>query len=93
MKQCGRLDLPPIQLFASLASILSTPHTHLYGDTRPDAKPLIPQEKVVFITGPERGFSPKELKLLEQRATGVSLHRNILRAETAPIAAICRLST
>lgn len=87
MKQCGRLDLPPIQRFSHLRDLFGAPYTYFYGDTRPTAPPLTPQKKAVFITGPERGFSPKELGLLSEHAAGVSLHRNILRAETAPIAA------
>lgn len=90
MKQCGRLDLPPIHLIR-FEQIFDIPATYLFGDTRPNAKKITPQEEVVFITGPERGFSEKELKLLDQNGTGVSLHRNVLRAETAPIAATCLL--
>jgi 16S rRNA (uracil1498-N3)-methyltransferase len=91
MKQCGRLDLPPIQLFASLTDLFKSDFTYLFGDTRPNAPKISPHEKAVFITGPEKGFSEKEHKLLEQKATGVKLHRNILRAETAPIVALCLL--
>jgi len=47
---------------------------------------------MVFVTGPEKGFSERELKLLDEKAIGVRLHRNILRAETAPIAATCFFS-
>ena len=59
-----------------------------FGDTR-EGKKITHHEKVVWITGPEKGFSEEELKLLDQKAIGVKLHRNILRAETAPIAALC----
>jgi 16S rRNA U1498 N3-methylase RsmE len=89
----------------------------LFGDTRPQAKKLVPdhserkagrekmgqipenfcgrvlapEERVIFVTGPEKGFSDKELKWLDNHGSGISLHKNILRAETAPIAAICLL--
>lgn len=89
MKQCGRLDLPSLKIVPHFADLFGSPFTYLFGDTRPNAKQIIPSEKIVFISGPEKGFSEKELKLLDQHATGVCLHRNILRAETAPIAAIC----
>ena len=91
MKQCGRLDLPPIQIFSRLEELLNSDAACLFGDTRPHAKKITSQKKVVFITGPEKGFSEKELKLLDQKGTGVKLHGNILRAETAPIAAVCFL--
>lgn len=92
MKQCGRLDLPQIKIFSRLEELFGKPYKYLFGDTRPDAPKMSPGEKVVFITGPEKGFSEKEVKLLEKSATGVRLNKNILRAETAPIAATCLLT-
>lgn len=89
MKQCGRLDLPEIKVLSCFEEIFNAPYTYLFGDTRPEAKPLKAEEKTVFITGPEGGFSDKELTALDAKAQGVRLHKNILRAETAPIAAIC----
>ncbi len=89
MKQCGRLDLPAILVLPHFGDLFGKSFTYLFGDTRPHAKPLTPQAKVVLITGPEKGFSEKELQQLDRHATGVRLHRNILRAETAPIAGLC----
>lgn len=87
MKQCGRLDLPPIQFLSRFEEIFITSATYLFGDTRP-GKPLKQAKgQLFFITGPERGFSERELEVLDQKAIGVRLHKNILRAETAPIAA------
>ncbi len=92
MKQCGRLDLPPIHLVSQWEELFEIPATHLFGDTRPTAKPISPKkEKVLFITGPEKGFSEKEVKSLDQKGVGVRLHKNILRAETAPLVALCLL--
>lgn len=91
MKQCGRLDLPHLRIFSRLEEIFGAPYVYLFGDTRSDAKKMTAKEKVVFISGPEKGFSEKETKLLEKHGVGVSLHKNILRAETAPIAATCFL--
>ncbi len=84
MKQCGRFDLPPIQLL-SFKEILALDTALLFGDTR--ATKSEKKEKAVFVTGPEKGFSEKEIRALEKKGTGVRLHKNILRAETAPIAA------
>ncbi|HSX25459.1 MAG TPA: RsmE family RNA methyltransferase [Chlamydiales bacterium] len=89
MKQCGRLDLPSIQP-TSFNQLLTFPKI-LFGD--PAGDPLNhPAPPLLFITGPEKGFSPKELTLLKQKAQGVRLHKNILRAETAPIVAIALFS-
>lgn len=91
MKQCGRLDLPEIKLFDSFSELFG-PLPLLYGDTG-EAPPLAaPSGPVVFATGPEKGFSPKEQALLAQHGKGVRLHGNILRAETAPLAAAALLN-
>jgi 16S rRNA (uracil1498-N3)-methyltransferase len=91
MKQCGRLDLPSIKCLSSFEEIFKSPAAYLFGDTRPGGMlkeaPKRPDGKIVFITGPERGFSEKEVEMLDRKATGVRLHGNILRAETAPIVA------
>ena len=97
MKQCGRLDLPEILLMPSLAEWKPMQGTLLFGDTEEDApylwdlsliKPL-PSPVFLFI-GPEKGFDPKEVRFMQTalNAKGVKLHPNILRAETAPLAAL-----
>lgn len=87
MKQCGRLDLPEIKRMA-FKDLFSMAATYLFGDTDEKAPWLTEiTPPAVFITGPEKGFSEKELKILKQKASGVRIHQNILRAETAPIAA------
>lgn len=98
MKQCGRLYLPLIELKPPLREWPKQESCALfYGDVRPIA-PLFyeilqkKQEKhhsCCFLVGPEGGFSEKELALLsEWNAQGVRLHRHILRAETAALAAL-----
>lgn len=84
MKQCGRLDLPPIRLVSF--SDLLTADTLLFGDLHTDEKPTPQTGSLVFVTGPEKGFFEKELQALKSKGQGVRLHRNILRAETAPMA-------
>lgn len=92
MKQCGRADLPPIVRFKSLAELFKESTLPcLFGDVRETAMPMAREEKCLFVTGPEKGFSEKEEKLLEEKGKGVHLHKNILRAETAPIAALSML--
>jgi 16S rRNA (uracil1498-N3)-methyltransferase len=88
MKQCGRLDLPKIKILTRFDELFLPSYNYFFGDTNPDAPWITPQDRGVFITGPESGFSEKERKILQARASGVHLHKNILRAETAPIAAL-----
>jgi 16S rRNA (uracil1498-N3)-methyltransferase len=90
LKQSGRLHLPPLEILPHLTALFEREGQCLFGDIRPNAPPL-PRGCTIttlFITGPEQGFSKDELSLLDQKATGVRINPNILRAETAPIAAI-----
>lgn len=100
MKQCGRLYLPEIRCFDSISEILSlSSYYFLYGDVDPLAPTLqqtLQESKKtpVFFIGPEQGFHDKEvITFKKHHTTGVSLHYNILRAETASIAASVLLST
>lgn len=100
MKQCGRLDLPEIVLKPPLAQWQPLEHlVALYGDTRKEAPALnkatlLSSEEILFFVGPESGFDKKEIQILENklRAQGVKLHNNILRVETAALAALVLLA-
>jgi len=93
-KQSGQLYLPSIEVLSEFQSIFAHEALFLFGDTRNTERKQIPQSNCVgFISGPERGFSEQELKWLDQKATSIQLNKNILRAETAPIAAISILGT
>jgi 16S rRNA (uracil1498-N3)-methyltransferase len=90
LKQSGRLYLPAIESLPDMASLFVKEALFLFGDTH--ASDLISPSglktaQIVFISGPEKGFSEEELRLLEKKAKGVRLNPYILRAETAPIAA------
>lgn len=95
MKQCGRLDLPSLEIHPPLSAWQYPPQGAVfYGDVSPSAPPFskhLPAMKtpIVFFTGPEKGFSTQETLLLRNafQASGVSLHPYTLRAETAPILA------
>lgn len=103
MKQCRRLHLPSIYFIPSIIEWENqlTEKPSFFGDLDPIAPsfnnawkachhPVFP---VVFITGPEGGFSAEEVdSLKDQGATGVKLHDNILRTETASIMALSLLS-
>jgi RNA methyltransferase, RsmE family len=47
------------------------------------------EDSITLITGPESGFSKKEREFLNAATShNISLGKNILRAETAPITAL-----
>lgn len=100
MKQSGRLDLPTIEIRPELKKWSSLPFPAFFGDTSPSAPPFRnawkespPKEGVIFFIGPESGFNSQELVLLQKLgAQGVKLHENILRTETASLAALTLIS-
>jgi len=88
LKQSGRLFLPSLEILPSLDKIEGF---LLFGDTRPEAPNLLEvngPSRIIFITGPEKGFSEREVVQLEKKGKGVRLNPYILRAETAPLAAV-----
>ncbi len=96
MKQCGRLDLPKIHLKNSLQECRYPGEAQaFYGDTR-EGRPPLPRLKqnqpILFYVGPESGFNQEEVEKLENLATGVTLHPNILRVDTAAITALSQVS-
>jgi 16S rRNA (uracil1498-N3)-methyltransferase len=97
MKQCGRLDLPTIELKPPLLKWTPQAGTLLFGDTAEDAPYLwdLPLKKplaspVIVFIGPEKGFDSREREFLlsTMQAKGIRLHPNILRTETAPLVAL-----
>jgi 16S rRNA (uracil1498-N3)-methyltransferase len=88
-KQSGRLYIPSIELLTQLEALFKRKALFLFGDTRKGTFNEIPKaDSIVFISGPERGFSEQELRVLDKHASGIKLSANVLRAETAPIAAM-----
>lgn len=95
LKQSGRLYLPHIELVPSLERAMVEEGAYLFGDTTPGQSSILdvqPAGRTALITGPERGFSPKERAFLTSKAQPVSLSAHILRAETAPIAGLAVLA-
>ncbi len=100
MKQCGRLDLPSLFFKPPLLQWKPIEGLLLFGDTSPDAPALakidlFPKTPcTIFFIGPEKGFDSKETLFLKNSlsAQGVRLHCNILRVDTAPLAALSILS-
>lgn len=94
MKQCGRLYLPKITLMPAIPNWITPELPLFFGDVNPGS-PIFqtkwnPKEKgLIFAVGPESGFTTQEIKnLLDKGAAGVTLHRSILRTDTASLAAL-----
>lgn len=93
MKQCGRLDLPPIVLKPPLEKwqkqeIVNKPY---FGDLSANAPSFstVKENQIIFFIGPESGFAENEIEILKGfQAKGVKLHPNILRTDTASLVAL-----
>lgn len=94
LKQSGRLYLPTIKWIPNLEEVGVEADFLCYGDIQNLAPPLFKAlplknlaESFCFCSGPESGFSQKEADYLQKnKFLGISLHSNVLRAETAPLA-------
>jgi len=93
IKQCGRLDLPPLCIKDTLSTFEPLGAPAFFGDLQPNA-PLFSsclkdEKRLFFFIGPPSGFTKNEEKLLvELGACGVKLNDLILRTETASITAV-----
>lgn len=93
MKQSGRLYLPSLEIVPSLEKLKMKEGAFFYGDPRAKNSLLLSkEERLNFITGPEKGFSEKELSFLKEKGEGTLLSPHVLRAETAPLVAVSLLS-
>lgn len=96
LKQCGRLDLPSIEMKPPLNLWPRIQATVLFGDPFIDNPYLweIPKEElktpIIFCVGPEKGLAKQEKSYLLSHldAKPVRLHPNILRTETASLVAL-----
>lgn len=98
MKQSGRVFLPTITIQPALTKWQKPSLPIYFGDLSP-AAPLFldilkpDQRQIIFCVGPESGFSGKEVESLKALgAIGVKLHQNILRTDTASIAALALIT-
>jgi len=92
-KQCGRLHLPSIVIKPPIKKVSKLDGTVYFGSIECDAPKIQPCSECIIFIGPEKGFSDGELSKLKQLgAKDVSLNKNVLRAETAAIAAVCLLA-
>lgn len=100
-KQSGRLFLPSLEVKSSVEKWIGGCQGSLFfGDVEKDAplfsvvwQKLQPIIQMIFLIGPESGFSQKEIDLMKQaHAHGVKLHENILRTDTASLVAVSLVS-
>jgi 16S rRNA (uracil1498-N3)-methyltransferase len=100
IKQCGRLFLPQVKLLPGIAEWKEMAFPLFFGDVRSGKPSLMqswqahpPKRGAIFVIGPEKGFMPKEISHLENiGAQGVTLNEQILRTDTAPLAALSLMS-
>lgn len=96
MKQCGSLHLPKIVIKGPIAEWKELPLPCFHGDVNSEAPQFTellikgkPVNGLIFCVGPESGFTDKEEEILKQiGSSGVTLNKNILRTDTAAIAAL-----
>ncbi|HJP40499.1 MAG TPA: 16S rRNA (uracil(1498)-N(3))-methyltransferase [Dehalococcoidia bacterium] len=93
-EQCGRLFLPVVQPSAGLETLISRQTANVVicdpdGQRWDDLRARLPERGTVAVAvGPEGGFSPSEVsRAVGSGALLVSLGPNILRTETAAVAA------
>ncbi len=95
-EQCGRTHVPHIAAVSTLPlwlSALPDATARLLLSPQPDATPLAradwPQPSVLCLSGPEGGLSTQEQRLAcDHGFVPVRLGPRVLRAETAPLAAL-----
>lgn len=99
-EQCGRNRVPPVLAPQAMAAWLASPAaragTRYVLSLRDDARPLPPGPAAgaaLFLSGPEGGLSEREEDLAREAGfLPVSLGPRVLRAETAPLAALAALT-
>jgi 16S rRNA (uracil1498-N3)-methyltransferase len=91
LKQSGRVFLPTLR-YARCIEEINADEKHLfYGATEKSPLFELPHPgSICFIIGPEKGFTEKEIDLLQQKHFQArSISDSVLRAETAAIGAAC----
>jgi 16S rRNA (uracil1498-N3)-methyltransferase len=97
MKQCGALYLPTLVQAKPIKQWTELPCKTYFGEFSSEAK-FLPQVVTgadsMIVIGPESGLTGDEESMLKKLgAEGVSLSRNVLRADTAAIVGITHLQT
>ncbi|HUL56036.1 MAG TPA: 16S rRNA (uracil(1498)-N(3))-methyltransferase [Usitatibacter sp.] len=95
-EQCGRNRIPEVRPTLGFQSWIAVPAAAPRWVLTPGSEPIaskpLPGEALEVLVGPEGGLSEREQELaLSQGAQPVALGPRVLRAETAPIAALAAI--
>jgi 16S rRNA (uracil1498-N3)-methyltransferase len=93
-KQCGRVDVPPVENITRLEDLVKALDeydlallAHVSEKTEPIKKALtgFKSGKIIVFIGPEGDFTPEEIKMVEGKGNCrfISLGKRVLRADTA----------
>jgi 16S rRNA (uracil1498-N3)-methyltransferase len=96
-EQCGRNRVPAVHAIAELASWQPAIADRYLLSFSPDARPLADllasHDPILLLSGPEGGLSPREETAAREAGfRPVTLGARILRADTAPLAALAVLT-
>ena len=96
-EQNGSNIVPDFQIYENLSSAIDHDSFSIFFDldaTNDFQSIKNIKDSITLITGPESGFSKKEREFLNATASdNISLGKNILRAETAPITALSAIKS
>jgi 16S rRNA (uracil1498-N3)-methyltransferase len=96
-EQCGRNRVPPVHAIAELATwqpAITDRHVLSFApDAQPLAHLLAAHDPILLLSGPEGGLSPREEAAAREAGfRPVTLGARVLRADTAPLAALAALT-
>jgi 16S rRNA (uracil1498-N3)-methyltransferase len=95
-EQSGRNLVPEVRPVLTFQQWIAEPAAGARWLLQPGAEPLAerarPEGPFELVTGPEGGFSERELDIAASRSQGVSLGPRVLRTETAPLAALAAIN-
>jgi 16S rRNA (uracil1498-N3)-methyltransferase len=99
-KQSGRSAIPPVQILGNLAEVIDRGKegelltAHPAATAKPVAKSLGEGQEIMGVTGPEGGFSPEEVEMLQKAGSKlVTLGPRRLRTETAGLVLASQILT
>jgi 16S rRNA (uracil1498-N3)-methyltransferase len=94
-EQSGRNQVPEVRAVLTFQQWIAQPPNGMRWLLQPGGEPLAararPEGAFELVTGPEGGFSDRELDLAASRCEAVCLGPRVLRTETAPLAALAAI--
>lgn len=96
-EQSGRNRIPRLHAVGTFSGIMQSPPcetVYLFHPGSPAFKPAARPEDICLIIGPEGGWAEEELEIaLEAGVIAAGFGKNVLRADTAPVAALSILQS